>query len=173
MNISGIGVVRAQMYPQQQSSPKTLEEILLNKYLTFSSRFSPPSSSSAFPTYEKESLHVEIEFNDGTRMTMDYAWEGMARKTGYELGRFGGFTYGTDFFSPENTAQRILDFASSLWDGSEEKLDILADAMEEGIGQALDTLGKIPPWLDAIIGKTGDLVRRGIENMRTEVRGAA
>ncbi len=163
MNISGIGVIQAQLYPQQQLSQKPLEEILLNRYL--------PSSSVS--PYEKESLHVEIEFKDGTRMTMDYAWEGMTRKTGYELERFGGFTYGTDLFSPENTAQRILDFARSLWDGSEEKLDILADAMEEGIGQAMDTLGNIPAWLSTIIGKTEDLVHRGIEDMRAEMREAA
>ncbi|MGI6387400.1 MAG: hypothetical protein ACOX2W_09775 [Desulfomonilia bacterium] len=163
MNISGIGVIQAQLYQQQQSSPKMLEEILLNKYLR----------SSAFSPYGKESLRVEIKFTDGTRMTMDYAWEGMARKTGYELSRFGGFTYGTDLFSPENTAQRILDFARSLWDGSEEKLDILARAMEEGMGQALDTLGNIPAWLEAIIGKTRGLVRQGIESMRAEIRGTA
>ena len=173
MNISGIGVIQAQLYQQQPSSPKTLEDILLDKYRSSFSRFSPHSPSSAFSPYEKESLHVEIQFNDGTRMTMDYAWEGMARKTGHELGRFGGFTYGTELFSPENTAQRILDFARSLWDGSEEKLDLLARAMEEGMGQALDTLGNIPGWLAAIIGKTEDLVRRGIEDMRAEVREAA
>lgn len=95
----------------------------------------------------------------------------MARKTGYELGRFSGFTYDTELFSPENTAQRILGFARSVWDGSEEKLDVLARAMEEGVGQALDTLGNIPGWLKAIIGTTEDLVRRGIEDMRAEVRG--
>ncbi len=173
MNISGIGVVQAQLYQQHQSSPKTLEDMLLDKYRSSFSRFSPLSPSSDFSPYEKESLHVEIEFTDGTRMTMDYAREGMARKTGYELGRFGGFTYGTDLFSPENTAQRILDFARSLWDGSEEQLDILADAMEEGIGQALDTLGAIPGWLSATIGKTEDLVRLGIEDMRAETREAA
>lgn len=161
MNISGIGVIQAQLYQQQQSSRKSLEEILLDSYL--------PSAT----PYGKESIHLEIELKDGTRMSVDYTWEGMAKKTGYELGRYSGFTYGNEIFSPENTSKRILDFARSLWDGSEEKLDILADAMDKGIGQARNALGTIPGWLSGIIGRTENLVRQGIEDMREELRRAA
>ena len=164
MNVSGIGVIQAQLYQQRQSPRSHPEEVLLDAYL--------PSWSPYAGGYEKESLRVEITLKDGTRVNIDYAWEGMARKTGHELGRFGSFTYGTGAFSPENTAKRILDFARSLWDGSEEKLEILADAMEKGMGQARDILGNIPGWLSGIIGRTEDLVRRGIEDMREELRQA-
>jgi hypothetical protein len=160
MNVSGIGVIQAQLL-QQKSSQDPLEQILLNQI-----------ASSETP-YEKESIHLEIELKDGTKVSIDYVREGMKKKTFYELERYGDYTYGNNLFSPENTAKRILDFARSLWDGSEEKLDVLSDAIDKGIAEARKVLGSIPGWLDTIISKTEDLVHTGIENMRWEIKAAA
>ncbi len=161
MNISGIGVIRAQLLKQQQSSQKSLEEILLDKNLSASSPF------------EKESLHMEIELRDGTKISIDYEYEGMSKKTAYELGKYTDYTYGNDLFSPESTSGRILDFARSLWDGSEEKLETLAKAIDEGIKGAKDILGNMPGWLSGIVGRTEDLVHKGIEEMKAEIMNAA
>lgn len=155
MNIAGIGVIRAQSYeqePQQGSLERTLPGARL-PYATLN---------------ERAPLHQDIELADGARVSIDYRWEGMARKIGCELGRFGSFTHGSDLFSPESTARRILDFARGLWDGSEEGLDILSDAIEEGVGRALDVLGNMPGWLHSLIGRTECLLRQGLEGMRAE-----
>jgi hypothetical protein len=160
MNISGIGVMQAQLN-QLQSERKTPEQTLLEKSL--------PAQSA----YEKESIHLEIELKDGTTVSIDYVREGMTRKTSYEIGRFGNYSYGNDLFSPENTAGRILDFARSLWDGSEERLNLLADAIEQGVKEARDILGTLPDWLDSLIGKTEDLLHKGIEAMRSEIQQVA
>lgn len=160
MNISGIGVLQAQLQ-QKQASQEPLEEILLNK----------PSAPESF--YEKESIHMEIELADGTKMSIDYMREGVRKKTAFEIGKYGDYSYGNDLFSPENTANRILDFARSLWDGSEEKLTVLADAIEQGIKEARDILGTLPEWLDNIISQTVDLLHKGIEDMKSEVQEAA
>ena len=160
MNISGIGVIQAQLC-QQKSSQDPLEQILLYQI-----------SPSETP-YAKESIHMDIELKDGTKVSIDYTREGMSRKTSYELGRYGDYTYGNDLFSPENTAQRILDFARSLWDGSQEKLDVLSKAIDQGIREARRILGGIPDWLSNIIGQTEDLVHKGLEDMRKEIKQAA
>lgn len=162
MNVTGIGVIQAQLYAQQQqTSNRSLEDILLDKYLsTTSSIYGSPSQS--------ESIHMEIELKDGTKISIDYAYEGMSRKTFYELGRYGDYTYGNSFFSPESTSQRILDFAKSLWDGSPEQLDILSKAIDQGISEARTILGSIPAWLSNMIGRTEDLVSEGIEEMRSK-----
>lgn len=161
MNISGIGVIQAQLLKQQQPSQRSLEEILLDR------------NSSAASSMEKESLHMEIELKDGTKISIDYEYEGMSKKTAYELGKYGSYTYGNDEFSPESTSRRILDFARSLWDGSAEKLETLADAIEKGIGEAKDVLGNMPGWLSGIIGRTENLVHEGLEKMKAEIKNAA
>ena len=116
---------------------------------------------------------MEIELKDGTKVSIDYAREGMTKKASYELGLYDNYTYGNDQFSPENTANRILDFARSLWDGSEEKLDMLSNAIEKGIGEAKKMLGNIPDWLNNIISQTVDLVHKGIEEMKAQIQKAA
>ena len=166
MNVAGIGVIQAQLLQQQQQSG-SLGNILLDKYLNTN------STTSLIPT-QSESIHMEIELNDGTKISIDYTYEGMSKKTSYELGRYSDYTYGSDsFFSPENTSQRILDYARSLWDGSEEQLEILSDAIREGISQARKILGSIPGWLSNIIGRTEDLIAKGLEDMKAEAEKAA
>jgi hypothetical protein len=160
MNISGIGVLQAQLN-QQQSTQKPLEQTLLERTLTTGK------------PYERESIHMEIELKDGTSLSIDYVREGMTRKASYEIGRYGDYTYGNDLFSPENTAERILAFARSLWDGSEEKLELLANAIEQGVREAREILGNIPGWLDSIIGSTEDLLHQGLARMRAETGKAA
>jgi hypothetical protein len=160
MNISGIGVMQAQLN-QMQREQKTLERTLLEKSL--------PAQNA----HEKESIHMEIELKDATTVSIDYVREGMTKKTSYELGRFGNYSYGDDLFSPENTAGRILDFARSLWDGSQDRLNLLAGAIEQGVKEARDILGALPDWLDGLIGRTEDLLHKGIEAMRSEIQQVA
>ncbi|OPZ59921.1 MAG: hypothetical protein BWY87_00754 [Deltaproteobacteria bacterium ADurb.Bin510] len=124
--------------------------------------------------YSKESLKLDFSFADGTQVSMDWVYEAISRKTTGELTGFSNMTYdtsslGTDYFTPENTAGRILDFARSLWDGSSEKLDLLASAIDEGVNQAKQILGDMPDWLGATIGKTVDLLHEGIKKMREEI----
>lgn len=161
MNISGIGVLQAQLN-QQQSTQKPLEQLLLEK-----------SYATTQTPYERESIHMEIELKDGTTMSIDYSREGMTRKATYEIGRYSDYTYGSDLFSPESTASRILDFARSLWDGSEEKLDILASSIDQGVKEAREILGTIPGWLDTIIGQTEGLLHSGLNDMRAGIGEAA
>lgn len=163
MNVSGIGVIQAQLLQQdQQPSQGSLEDILLDKYLGTN------PSASLTPT-RSESFHMDIELRDGTKISIDYAYEGMSKKTAYELGRYSDYTYGKDsFFSAENTSRRILDFARSLWDGSEEQLEVLSNAIKEGISQARKILGSIPDWLSNLIGRTEDLIAKGLDDMKAE-----
>jgi hypothetical protein len=120
-----------------------------------------------------DSLHIELSLKDGSRLTIDYQSAGALRKTAYELGRYGNYTYRTDYFSSENTANRILDFARSLWDGSSEKLEILAKAIDQGVSEARQALGNIPAWLGNIIGRTEYLLHQGLEDMKNEIKKTA
>jgi hypothetical protein len=163
MTTSGIGVLQAQLLQQLYSQQDPLEQILLNQ---------TQSNTSTTP-YDKVSIHMEIELKDGTKVSIDYAYEGMTKKTSYELERYDNYTYGNDQYSPENTANRILDFAHSLWDGSEDKLNLLSEAIEKGINEAKKTLGNIPDWLNNILSQTVDLVHKGIEDMKAQIQKAA
>jgi hypothetical protein len=102
---------------------------------------------------------------------MDYSWQGVMSKTSYELGQYGNYTYGNNnYFSPENTANRILDFAKALWDGSPGKLETLANAMDEGVSQARKALGSLPSWLDNMITRTSELLKKGVEEMKSQTQ---
>lgn len=128
--------------------------------------------------YSKESLKLELTLADGTQVNMDWVYEAISRKTSGELTGFAEMSYdtstlGTDYFTPENTGGRILDFARSLWDGSSDKLDVLSSAIEEGVSQAKQILGDMPDWLDTTIGKTVDLLHEGLKKMREQIDQAA
>mgnify|MGYP001055842858 CR=1 FL=1 len=155
MNISGIGVIQEQLQKEQKTS-QTLDKVLLNN---------PELQETDF---EKESFHMEIELKDGTKVSIDYLYEGVSKKAQYELGRYADYTYGNDLYTPENTATRILDFAKSLWDGSSEQLDTITKAIEQGVKEARKILGTMPDWLDSLIGKTEELLQKGIEEMKGE-----
>jgi hypothetical protein len=163
MTTSGIGVLQAQLLQQLYSQQDSLEQILLNQTQSYIST----------TPYDKVSIHMEIALKDGTKMNIDYVYEGMTKKTSYELERYDNYTYGNDQYNPENTANRILDFARSIWDGSEDKLNILSEAIEKGISEAKKTLGNIPDWLNNIISQTVDLVHKGIEDMKDQIQKAA
>ncbi|MRR14783.1 hypothetical protein EG833_05015 [archaeon] len=160
MNISGIGVIQAQLLQNQKTDQSSLENTILNNT-------SLPEAS-----YGKESIHMEIELKDGTKVSIDYLYEGVSKKTSYELGRYSDYSYGNDYFSSENTAKRILDFAKSLWDGSPEKLEILANAIDKGVSEARNILGTLPGWLENMVSKTVDLLHEGLEDMRAEAQEA-
>lgn len=172
MNITGASLIQSMLQSYgntytngtSSSSSSMLEQVLLNQVSNNSSLYTLPS--------ESESFHMEIELTDGTRVTMDYARQGVQNKTAYELGQYGNYTYGTNYFTPENTANRILDFAKALWDGSPEKLQTLSNAMEEGVSQARKALGSIPSWLDTMIGRTVDLLNKGVEEMKAQAQEA-
>jgi hypothetical protein len=174
MNISGIGLVQSLLQylgnnstSGSSSTPSNdlLTDVLLNSAASKSSLYTLPSQS--------ETFHMEIELTDGTTVTIDYASQGVQNKTSYELGQYGSYTYGTDYLTPENTANRILDFAKALWDGSPEKLETLANAMDEGARQARKSLGGIPNWIDTLISRTVDLLHQGVEDMKASSQEAA
>jgi hypothetical protein len=119
------------------------------------------------------SLHIELSLKDGGKLTIDYQSAGVQKKAAYELGQYGNYTYGNDYFNSENTANRILDFARALWDGSSEKLDILSKAIDQGVSEARQALGSIPNWLSNMIGQTEDLLHQGLEDMKSEIKAAA
>ena len=158
MNISGIGVLQAQLLQQQSSTQDPLEQLLLNQ-----------ASLNQTPQ-DNGPVHIEIQLKDGTKITIDY---GMSQKTSYELGRYGNYTYGNDLFTPQNTADRILDFARALWDGSQDKLDVLSKAIDQGISEARKALGNIPSWLSNLLTQTEDLLHQGLKDMQNEVKAAA
>jgi hypothetical protein len=167
MNISEIGVVQALLQQNQSTSTSqnTLEDILLNSAASKSSLYTLPS--------DNETLHMEIELKDGTKVTIDYARQGVQNKTSYELGQYGNYTYGNNYFTPESTANRILDFAKALWDGSSDQLQTLTDAIDEGVSQARKALGTLPSWLDNMISKTENLLQQGLDDMKSSVQEAA
>ncbi len=158
MDISGIGVIQAQLLQNQKTDQSPLENTLLK------------NTSLSEASYGKESIHMKIELKDGTKVSIDYLYEGISKKTSYELGRYSDYTYGNDYFSSENTAKRILDFAKSLWDGSPDKLEILANAIDQGIREARNSLGNLPGWLESMVSKTVDLLHEGLEDMRIQVQ---
>ena len=124
--------------------------------------------------YSKESVKLELSLADGSQVNMDWVYEAISRKTSGELAGFSDMSYdpstvGTDYFTPENTAGRILDFARSLWDGSSDKLDVLSSAIDEGVNQAKQILGDMPDWLGTTIGKTVDLLHEGLKKMREQI----
>jgi len=80
-----------------------------------------------------------------------------------------------DYFSPENTAQRILDIATSFFGISEiakaegdteaarQKFsDFIGSAIDEGFRQARDILGDLPENVSTGIEKTHSLVFAGL-----------
>ncbi|MBN2298828.1 MAG: DUF5610 domain-containing protein [Deltaproteobacteria bacterium] len=120
-------------------------------------------------SYYAEALHVDLSLTDGTTVSIDYIYEALAKKTTYEISAFSDYSYEDDYFSSENTAQRILDYARSLFDGSQERFDLLSNAIEKGIGEAKEILGDMPEWLDTLIGSTIDLIHEGLKDMELEI----
>jgi hypothetical protein len=164
MSISGIG-------------PTTLNSYLVNlMYGQNVSSTDPLSATQSLLSSSEDqggSLHIELTLKDGSTLTIDYQSAGVQKKTSYELGRYGNYTYGNDLYSPGNTANRILDFAHSLWDGSQDQLDVLSNAIDKGISEARKALGTIPDWLNNILNKTEDLLHKGLKNMQSEIKAAA
>lgn len=82
-----------------------------------------------------------------------------------------------DYFSPEKTAARIVDFAASFFPNSkqfkeggdtEEARNSFAEIMKSAIGkgfeQARSLLGKMPQAVEDGVKKTEDLTTKGIED---------
>lgn len=76
-----------------------------------------------------------------------------------------------NYFSPENTANRIYNFATSFYEtflagtgkedseaSRQEYKDIIGSAIDEGFGQALDILGDLPDEVSSQIQTTHDLI---------------
>ena len=84
---------------------------------------------------------------------------------------------GDDMFSPENTANRIVDFIKSAFKFSqlfgENKLETEEDrsnfketqtgAVEDGFNQARGLLGELPGEIESGISKTFDLIMEGLD----------
>lgn len=77
-----------------------------------------------------------------------------------------------ELFSPENTAQRILDFALAQYapqgEGGEadrqEFADFIGGAIQKGFDEAQSILGKLEDSIQEGIDKTHDLVFDGLDN---------
>lgn len=82
-----------------------------------------------------------------------------------------------EYFSPEKTAERILDVALSFYGVSETAqnsgeseatrktfADFIGNAIEEGFSQARTVLGTLPEDIEAGVGKTHSLIFTGLEN---------
>ena len=176
MNVTGIGSTSLNSY---------LVNLLYSRNTTTDDTFAAAGSLSLYQAIsgnygtsrnygtQGDTLHIELTLKDGSRLTIDYQSAGVQKKTAYELGLYGNYTYGSDYFNSENTAARILDFARSLWDGSSEKLEMLSKAIDRGVGEARQALGSIPNWLSNMIGRTEDLLHEGLKEMKNEIKVAA
>lgn len=70
------------------------------------------------------------------------------------------------YYSPENTATRIMDFAKALSGGDSTKFNLLKDAVEKGFAAAKDQLGgKLPD----ITNQTYDLVQQKFTDWAKEL----
>lgn len=82
-----------------------------------------------------------------------------------------------DYFSPEKTAGRILDFSTAFFgnsaafkkygdteEGREEFAKIMRDAIQKGFDQAMGVLGKVPKSVQDGIDKTHELTFKGIDD---------
>ncbi|MCC8189798.1 MAG: DUF5610 domain-containing protein [Planctomycetes bacterium] len=82
-----------------------------------------------------------------------------------------------DYFSPERTADRILDFATAFFplsdaykkygdteEAREEFAELMRNAIQKGFDQALGQLGAVPKSVMDGIDKTHELVFQGIED---------
>lgn len=82
-----------------------------------------------------------------------------------------------DYFSPKNTANRILDFATSFFELSDaykkngdteaarnEFAEMMKDAVQKGFDQALGSLGKLDQKTQDSIDETHDLIWKGFDD---------
>ena len=82
-----------------------------------------------------------------------------------------------DYFSPEKTADRIVDFATAFFPNSDafkakgdteearsEFADVMRKAIQKGFDQAMGTLGKVPQSVQNDIDKTHELTFKGIDD---------
>lgn len=82
-----------------------------------------------------------------------------------------------DYFSPEKTADRILDFSTAFFPNStafkakgdteearNEFAETMRKAIQKGFDQAMGTLGSVPKSVQDGIDKTHDLVFKGIDD---------
>lgn len=97
-----------------------------------------------------------------------------------------------EYFSPENTAQRILDVALSFFssssygktggnteDSRKNFAEFIGAAIDEGFSQARDILGKLPEEVESGIDKThsivfdglNDFVKNGIDSEKAQKGG--
>jgi hypothetical protein len=72
-----------------------------------------------------------------------------------------------DYWNADNTSQRIVDFATSLFDAfkgkGEDFLKLIKDAIEQGFKEAKDAFGKLPDNISKLIGDTHDLVMQKLD----------
>lgn len=91
---------------------------------------------------------------------------------------------GADYFSPEATAQRIVDFAMSFFPAYsrdnqdmsfEERVDsfkkMVEGAIDEGFKEAMSILGSMPESVTAEISKTRDLIQEKLDSFFEHLKG--
>jgi len=79
-----------------------------------------------------------------------------------------------DYWSAENTAQRIVDFATSFLSAFEgensEFFSIIRGAIEDGIGEAKALLGNLPGPVGKLIDKTHRLVFEKLDAVEAQLK---
>jgi hypothetical protein len=81
-----------------------------------------------------------------------------------------------DYFSPESTANRIVDFAAALYDGKGDRGEFgetMRKAIQKGFDQAMGILGKVPQSVQDGIDKTHSLTMKGLDDFIANGRNPA
>ena len=117
--------------------------------------------------YQSRSVSIEVEIDVRVAAYRQVSNESFARDTGY--------------FSPDNTSQRIVDFASGLFtsyknrhpemsqdEAAERYGELVRNAVDDGFREALALLGALPDSIMETIRETYDLVMQKLATLQVE-----
>ncbi|MDR2390875.1 MAG: DUF5610 domain-containing protein [Planctomycetota bacterium] len=109
--------------------------------------------------------------------TLSNAASGTATGAGTQPTANDFITQMQDYFSPEKTAERIVDFATAFFPNSQafkskgdteegrgEFAEMMRAAIQKGFDQAMGVLGKVPAKVQEDIDKTHELTFNGIDD---------
>tara|TARA_Y100000589_G_scaffold107560_1_gene102128 strand:+ start:636 stop:1478 length:843 start_codon:yes stop_codon:yes gene_type:complete len=149
---------------QQKTGDDSVKETFLNESLAFEMNLSKSMQVVEGESKRSVTKSLSLEFSlnfENNRVMMEKSQ----------------VPKGEDMFSPENTANRIVDFIKSAFKFSqlfgENKLETEEDrlnfqetqtgAVEDGFKQARGLLGELPEDIESGISKTFDLIMEGLD----------
>lgn len=98
-------------------------------------------------------------------------WESIAKANGIDI-TGGTEETGDDYWSPENTSQRIVDFAMQFIDSfegeDEEFFEIIKGAVKKGFDEARGMIGEMNEETDNKVNKTYELVMEKFDAIQKE-----